>query len=198
MLLVIWLIVLIGGALLAAAAFYVHWRLRTPRAPMDDDEEGSGVAPLLIMPQTRHSALGAVPPVPRWKPAVTQTAKSYIAPLSGLGVEGAIQLWPGRLVPAEGGSDQEIRFIRTPGVNRFTFGRSAGPAATHIQLLAPTASRMHAYMIVQDGRWRIGNMSTTNAVVVNGVALDSADAERWLEDGDRIEMGELALIFRER
>jgi pSer/pThr/pTyr-binding forkhead associated (FHA) protein len=106
-------------------------------------------------------------------------------------------LWPGRLVPLSG-ADEEIRFIRKPGVSRFTFGRSAGPADSHIQLLAATASRMHAYMEPEGGRWRIGNMSETNQVLINGEALESGDAARWLSDGDRIELGEVGFIFRER
>lgn len=122
----------------------------------------------------------------------------YIGPTPGPGFEGIVQLLPGRLEPIDGTVDQEIRFIKTSGENRFTFGRSTGPAATHIQLLAPTASRMHAYMVMENGRWRIGNMSATNQVLVNGAPLQSGEAERWLEDGDRIELGEVGFIFRER
>jgi hypothetical protein len=163
-----------------------------------DDDEDPGVAPLLIVPQTRNNARPMVQSVTVQKPARSRAARNYVAPLSGAGVDGTLQLWPGRLEPADGVSDQEIRFIRSPGVNRFTFGRSAGPAHTHIQLLAQTASRMHAYMIVENGRWRIGNMSETNRVLVNGVALETGDADRWLADGDRIELGEVSFIFRER
>ncbi len=148
----------------------------------------------------------AAPPPPRAvptpQPGVVASPKrnaspSYIAPLSGPGVDATLQLLPGRLEPLSG-ADQEIRFIRSGAVNRFTFGRSTGPAHTHIQLLAATASRMHAYMINEKGRWRIGNMSETNQVLINGVPLESADADRWLEDGDRIELGEVGFIFRER
>lgn len=169
-----------------------------PRAAAFDGEEDSRAAPFLIMPVTRNHALGRVAPIAVRQPPPPEAARNYIAPLSGTGVEGTLQLWPGRLEPADGGGDHEIRFIRTPGANRFTFGRSAGPAHTHIQLLAATASRMHAYMIVENGRWRIGNMSSTNAVRVNGDALATGDADRWLEDGDRIELGEVSFIFRER
>jgi pSer/pThr/pTyr-binding forkhead associated (FHA) protein len=41
-------------------------------------------------------------------------------------------------------------------------------------------------------------MSETNQVLINGVPLESADADRWLADGDRIELGEVGFIFRER
>jgi hypothetical protein len=193
-----WLIVLMCGALLAAAGFLGFRKRGAHKATTFNDDEDSRVAPFLIMPQTRNNGWGRVPPIAVRQPSPPEAARSYIAPLSGTGVDGTLQLWPGRLEPADGGGDHEIRFIRTPGANRFTFGRSAGPAYTHIQLLAPTASRMHAYMIVENGRWRIGNMSSTNAVRVNGDALATGDADRWLEDGDRIELGEVSFIFRER
>ncbi|HEX6065240.1 MAG TPA: FHA domain-containing protein [Longimicrobiales bacterium] len=139
----------------------------------------------------RPTRTPAPPPV---KKAV---GRSYVAPLSGVGADEIVQLLPGRLVPLSG-ADEEIRFIRRPGVNRFTFGRSAGHDDTHIQLLAPTASRMHAYVVIENGGWRIGNMSETNQVLVNGEAIESGDADRKLVDGDRIELGEVGFIFRER
>lgn len=114
----------------------------------------------------------------------------------GPDLEATLQLLPGRLEPVDGG-EQEIRFVRVPGLNRFTFGRNEGPAHSHIQLRVATASRMHAYMIYDGGRWQLGNMSRTNAVVLNGTPLDG-DSPRLLEDGDRIEFGELRFLFRER
>lgn len=107
-----------------------------------------------------------------------------------------VQLLPGRLEPASGGAAQEIRFIRKPGVSRFTFGRSRGPAFQHVQLRAPSASRMHAYMEFEDGRWSVGGLSRTNEVVVNGAPL-TAGASHRLADGDRIELGEAAFVFRQ-
>lgn len=192
------LIVLTGGALLGIAGILSYRKRHLQVSPDGDAEDVEGVAPLLIVPQTRNNTSAQVRTAPA-RPAVrARPVRQYIAPLSGVAAEGTLQLWPGRLEPADGGGEEEIRFIRTPGVNRFTFGRSAGPANTHVQLLAPTASRMHAYMVVENGRWRIGNMSETNRVLVNGVALETADAERWLADGDRIELGEVSFIFRER
>jgi hypothetical protein len=50
-------------------------------------------------------------------------------------------------------------------------------------------------------RWYIENLSTTNPVVLNGRPLDAATGQRSsaiLSDGDRIEMGEVAFIFRAR
>jgi hypothetical protein len=196
-----WLIVITGVAVFAVAGFaaYRKWGVRPPLR--DDDDEASDVAPLLYLTRPRHTqpalataVAGGEAPV---RAAARPHARSYVAPTSGAGVDGTLQLWPGRLEAADG-AGQEIRFIRTPGVNRFTFGRSAGPAQTHIQLLVATASRMHAFMVIENGRWRIGNMSETNQVLVNGVALETGDADRWLEDGDRIELGEVTFVFKER
>ena len=108
-----------------------------------------------------------------------------------------LQLLPGRLEPVAENAHHEIRFVRVPGLNRFTLGRNPGPAHSHIQLKAVTASRMHAYMEFDGGRWHLGNMSRTNRAVVNGSPLNG-DAPRPLEDGDRIEFGELTFVFRER
>jgi hypothetical protein len=107
-----------------------------------------------------------------------------------------VQLLPGRLEPVSGAAGQEIRFVRKPGVSRFTLGRSRGAAFDHVQLRAPSASRMHAYMEFEDGRWSVGSLSQTNAVVVNGAAL-APDAVHRLADGDRLELGEAAFIFHQ-
>jgi hypothetical protein len=117
-------------------------------------------------------------------------------PVDTPGPDVTLQLLPGRLEPVDRDAEQEIRFVRVPGMNRFTLGRNPGPAHSHIQLRAATASRMHAFMIFEDGRWQLGNMSETNAVVINGSPLNGGPHR--LEDGDRIEFGELTFVFRER
>jgi pSer/pThr/pTyr-binding forkhead associated (FHA) protein len=48
------------------------------------------------------------------------------------------------------------------------------------------------------GEWRIANLSSTNPVVVNGEELNGGGDARPLHEGDRIEMGEIAFVFRER
>jgi hypothetical protein len=117
-------------------------------------------------------------------------------PVDRPGTDETLQLLPGRLEPVDRGAEQEIRFVRVPGMNRFTLGRNSGPVHSHIQLRAATASRMHAFMIFEDGRWQLGNMSETNAVVINGSPLNGGP--HLLEEGDRIEFGELTFVFRER
>jgi hypothetical protein len=143
--------------------------------------------------------------IPRTEPAdaVAWPSTGSLAPADGPAaapdLEGTLQLLPGRLLPAGGerAGGQEIRFVRLPGRPRFTLGRAEGAAPSHIQLPAPTASRMHAYMEFEKDHWMIGNLSATNPVLVNGEPLDREVAVR-LEDGDRLELGELAFIFRGR
>ena len=130
--------------------------------------------------------------------------------------DGTLQFLPGRLEIAAGrDAGQEIRFVRTGGPDGtcITFGRADGPPYRHVQLREPTVSRAHARMLLEqlssgsrDGspsqaRWRLENLSSTNPVVINGRSLDShggAMASVMLSEGDRIEMGEVAFVFRER
>jgi pSer/pThr/pTyr-binding forkhead associated (FHA) protein len=111
--------------------------------------------------------------------------------------DGTLQLLPGRLEYADGSRDQDIRFVRSSEVERFTLGRSPGPTSAHIQILAATVSRTHAYMRFDGDRWVIGNLSRTNSARVNEVPL-KRESERVLEEGDRIELGEVTLVFHAR
>jgi len=130
--------------------------------------------------------------------------------------DGTLQFLPGRLEIAAGrDAGQEIRFVRTGGPDGtcITFGRAEGPPYRHVQLREPTVSRSHARMVLEQpginsrdggsnhGRWRLENLSSTNPVVINGRSLDAnggAMASVMLSEGDRIEMGEVAFVFRER
>lgn len=115
-------------------------------------------------------------------------------------LDATMQLLPGRLEIVEGAEPGHvIRFVRIPGVPpEITFGRSSGTPPLHVQLLLPTVSRRHARMRYADGGWRIINHSRTNPLVVNGVELVGDGESRTLHDGDRIEMGEVAFVYRER
>jgi len=130
--------------------------------------------------------------------------------------DGTLQFLPGRLEIAAGrDAGQEIRFVRTGGPDGtcITFGRADGPPYRHVQLREPTVSRSHARMVLEQprggsrdaspnqARWRLENLSSTNPVVINGRSLDAnggAMASVMLSEGDRIEMGEVAFVFRER
>ena len=115
-------------------------------------------------------------------------------------VSGTMQLLPGRLEIVSGAEPgHTIRFVRLPGVPpEVTFGRARGTPPLHVQLLLPTVSRRHARMRYTEDGWRIMNLSRTNPLVVNGEVLESETESRKLCDGDRIEMGEIVFVFRER
>lgn len=113
-------------------------------------------------------------------------------------VDGTLQFLPGRLeVTAGQDTGREIRFVRLAGPdgNIVTFGRSEGPPYRHVQLREQTVSRSHARMRFAEGGWHLTNLSGTNPVVLNGLVLGDGE-ERSLQDGDRIEMGEVTFAFR--
>jgi hypothetical protein len=115
--------------------------------------------------------------------------------------DGTLQFLPGKLEIVEGRDvGQEIRFVRTPGSDgqTITFGRSDGPQYRHVQLEEHTVSRQHARMSLDGKTWTLTNLSRTNPVTVNGLALGDATPAVVLRDGDRIEMGEVVFRFRAR
>jgi hypothetical protein len=114
-----------------------------------------------------------------------------------LPTDSTLPFLPGRL-EIVGGPDvgREIRFVRTPGreVIDVTFGRNEGAPYRHVQLHDATVSRAHARMRFREGRWLLANRSVTNPVLYNGEKLAS-ETDVALEDGDRIEMGEVVFRF---
>lgn len=114
-------------------------------------------------------------------------------------VERTLQFLPGRFEVLSGGRGlgSEIRFVRTggPDGSSITIGRSEGPPYRHIQLDVPTVSRRHAHMRWDGARWSLTNLSTTNPVSINGVALPGEGTAIDLVDGDRVEMGEITFRF---
>jgi|GEM_PF-1265722 len=115
-------------------------------------------------------------------------------------IEGTLQFLPGRLLVVSGqDAGRELRFVRLPGPNstEITFGRNDGELYRHIQLRDQTVSRMHAALRFADGRWHLRNLSQTNPVMLDGLAV-AIGAEHALEDGARIEMGEVLFSFRNR
>jgi len=112
--------------------------------------------------------------------------------------ERTLQFLPGRFeVVAGKGLGTEIRFVRTggPDGSSVTFGRAEGPQYRHVQLDAPTVSRRHAQMRWDGARWSLTNLSATNPVSINGVALPGEGTAIDLADGDRVEMGEITFRF---
>lgn len=114
--------------------------------------------------------------------------------------EGTLQFLPGRLEISSGlDTGREIRFVRLPGPNgtEVTFGRNEGPLYRHIQLRDQTVSREHARMTLIDGHWLLTNLSKTNPVAHNGRVLGFGE-HQLLDDGDRLDMGEVIFSFRSR
>ncbi len=114
--------------------------------------------------------------------------------------DGTLQFLPGRLEISSGlDAGREIRFVRVPGPNgtEVTFGRSEGELYRHVQLLDQTVSRTHARLRFKDDRWCLFNLSKTNPVVLDGKVLGTEE-DHLLEDGARIEMGEVVFTFRNR
>jgi pSer/pThr/pTyr-binding forkhead associated (FHA) protein len=94
---------------------------------------------------------------------------------------------------------REIRFVRIPGERpELILGREPGSSPPHVALPSSTVSRKHARLDFSGGRWGLTNLSRTNPVVVNDETLSSADGERALTDGDRIELGDVVLRFSAR
>lgn len=160
----------------------------TPTAPQE------AVTPGVAAPPLRSGLEGAFPPGPR-DPATGAAT----APLPA----GTLQFLPGRLevVQGLGAIGQEVRFLRPERGERpeVTFGRGEGPPYRHVQLRAPTVSRLHARMTLEEGAtWMLENLSATNPVVVNGEEIVRGAPPRALADGDRIEMGEVVFRFRAR
>lgn len=107
---------------------------------------------------------------------------------------------PGWLEIATGpGKGEAIRFPRLEsGAPDYTLGRGDGPPQTHIRLPVTSVSRQQARMHHENGRWQVVNLSRTNPTCVNGRTLNAPDGAHWLRDGDRVEMGDLVLRFRDR
>ena len=112
-------------------------------------------------------------------------------------VDEPMQILPGRLqiISGEPTTDDLRLFSRMGEPARIIVGRDTGPAHQHITLHSPTVSRRHARMDFENGSWTITNLSQTNPVLVNDRVLSNGGSARKLSNGDRIELGEVALRF---
>jgi hypothetical protein len=175
-------------------------RTITPHAnvvPIDVEPE------VLIVPDDYHETLSTGP----FRPSEARPGSPSAHLVEGSQVrffraeEGTLEFLPGRL-EVVGGEDigQEIHFARQVGDDEVTvtFGRSEGPPLRHVQLLDPTVSRQHARMTFTGQRWHLSNMSTTNAVLLNGAPLPDHGDGITLQDGDRLEMGAVVFVFHAR
>ena len=112
-------------------------------------------------------------------------------------VDEPVQILPGRLhvLSGEGSGEDLHLFSKLGEPPRIVVGREKGPPHRHITLRSPTVSRRHARMEFVNGSWTITNLSSTNPVLVNDRVLKNGTSARKLSDGDRIELGEVALRF---
>jgi len=137
-------------------------------------------------------------PAPR-TPAAAAPAASSPAPATpgSPDFDGTLQLLPGWLERLAGeGTPDEIRFVRVPGSPpEITFGRQPGPEFRHVQLRSPSVSRLHARLCLGESGWTIRNESATNPTLVNGTPIDSASGDVSLDEGDRIDMGDVSFRF---
>lgn len=172
-----------------------------PRAP----------APAAAMPAVRTAAAPAAAypsPMPQrpWSsrplnpaasaPHVDEASETIRLPTAA---DGTVQILPGLLVMTEGPEvGREFRFLRigSQPVPELTMGRASGPAYRHIHLPAATVSRTHARIRYEGGSWRIANLSSTNPLRLNGRELPTT-SEFPLADGDRIQLGEVELCYRD-
>lgn len=112
-------------------------------------------------------------------------------------IDEPIQILPGRLHVLSGdAAGEDLRlFGRIGEPAQIVVGREAGPPHRHVTLQSPTVSRRHARIDFANGQWSITNLSATNPVLVNDRVLTNGGSSRKLSDGDRIELGEVALRF---
>ncbi len=166
----------------------VRSRYATP--PHEPFEQAVRYAPAPPPPEP------ATPPV--GVPRINGNGYADAAPKIQRPADRTLQFLPGRFEVVTGkGLGSEIRFVRTggPDGSTITIGRSEGPAYRHIQVDVPTVSRRHAHMRWDGSRWSLTNLSATNPVSINGVALPGEGTAIDLVDGDRVEMGEVTFRF---
>jgi hypothetical protein len=157
-------------------------------------------------PTAPHAAIppDAEPPADASRPGTAGTTAAASAVPAAVPAVGTMQFLPGRLevLQGRGIAEQEVRFVRpmrSGQAPEVTFGRGEGPPFSHVQLRAPTVSRLHARLVQQaNGAWALENLSATNPVVVNGEELQRGAPPRPLRDGDRLEMGEVVFRYHER
>ncbi|TKJ36910.1 hypothetical protein CEE37_14440 [candidate division LCP-89 bacterium B3_LCP] len=117
-----------------------------------------------------------------------------------------VKLMPGRF-EVEGGQEiKEIPIFRPRGIQdhklEYTFGRLKGSVMSHIQLEDQTVSKRQARMKYNKGKYTLINIPDPNdpdrnATIFNDVEM-KVNEERELNEGDRIKMGNVSLIYRER
>jgi|GEM_PF-2298994 len=181
---------------------------RERRSGVAPDADDSGARPAdqgdIDLPGVASGSLAPPSPIgtsgPEKTAAVALGTPRRLAHPVGVVGDGLLQMLPGRLEVIDGdGLDPEIRFFRRSAMDtpEVTLGRDAGEPYRHVQLSAPTVSRVHARLRFADRRWTIANLSEVNPVVLNGEELGSDESGVMLEDGDTIRIGAFLLRYRD-
>ncbi len=187
-----WLWVLLGSAaLLVAVLIWYTSRSRRP-APAVASSSRAGIQ----VPQRE----------PRPEPVAAGAAAGF-APEPGSVIDGKTVRFhappPGTVKVLSGhfeiqGDDKDQGLIRLfggeGGHTEITFGRRDGKPYEHVQLKVPSVSRLQARVRVQNGTYEIKDESGTNPTRVNG-----REIQDWtgLDEGDRVEMGEVSFVFHD-
>ena len=112
-----------------------------------------------------------------------------------------VKLLPGWFEVAAGDDTvKQIRLYNVGGDNgqETTFGRATGRPYVHIQLKAPTVSSRQAKVFFDAGKAKLTNLApeSSNPTRVNGRNMGVNESVP-LRESDRVEMGEVSLVFHE-
>lgn len=187
---------LVAGAGLVAIAVAVGMLARRRRPAAEEISVGLASSPVAMAPVAGAEAAVSRSPIPEPQGVTGTTVKIHRPPA------GTLKVLPGRFEVVAGENElKEIRFYKVPSqpVPEITFGRLTGAPYSHVQLASPTVSGRQAKLVFQDGRWVLTNFApqTSNPTRVNGREL-GVDESVTLKEGDKVEMGEVALVFHER
>jgi hypothetical protein len=175
---------LILGAILAVVAAVVIMNIRSRR---EEIQTGDFILNTAIRAE--------VPPAPE-QVVEGKTIKLHAPPPN------TVKLQPGWFEVAAG--DDVVKQIRLynlggDGGAETTFGRASGRPYVHIQLKAPTVSSRQAKVFYDAGKARIINLASeaSNPTRINGREL-AVNESVALQENDRVEMGEVSLVFHEK
>jgi hypothetical protein len=187
-------LILIGAiafvVLLLIAIIIWHLRSKTKTRPTEPPTiQGQGS----VGPPPAPPPSGPPPAGPPPKVIEGGTIKMHAPP------PGTLKILPGRLeITAGDDVVKEIRFYRAQGQStpEVTFGRAAGAPFTHIQLKPMTVSSRQAKMTFINKQWVLTNFAaeSSNPTRYNGQPLP-VEGETVLQEGDKVEMGEVEMIF---
>lgn len=202
----IWLLGSLAAILAVKTLRYFSQR-RLERSALSD-------LPLLVVPRTSGRLMPVAVSMPDLPRMIAAPAPEREHPLHAAGgdessetirmepgFDGRVQFLPGWLEVVRGAeTGREFHFVRLPGqeIPEVTVGRARGAAFAHVQIPEPTVSRVHARLRFQEHCWQITNLSHTNPLRINGEELISSKATLPLCDGDRIQLGEVELRYRDR